>query len=117
MANDSETLHRLRQATDLEPNLSERKMFGGHCFMVSGNMAFGLTGSEDLMVRVGPNAYEEALSQPHSRKMDFTGRPMKGFVYVEQAGFEDEEALHAWLERGLSFARGLPPKQKKPKKK
>ncbi len=113
MANDSETLHRLRQATNLEPNIGERKMFGGHCFMVNGNMAFGLTGGEDLMVRVGPDAYEEALAQPHCREMDFTGRPMRGLVYVGPAGFEDGEGLQAWLERGLSFARSLPPKKKK----
>jgi hypothetical protein len=77
--------------------------------MFQGNMCVGVV-NEELMVRVGPNAYEEALAQPHARKMDFTGKPMKGFVYVEADGFADDEDLQAWIDRGVAFASSLPAK-------
>jgi TfoX/Sxy family transcriptional regulator of competence genes len=91
------------------PGLSERKMFGGLCFLHEGNMCFGIVGSE-LMVRVGPDAYESSLSRPHAREMDFTGRSMRGMVYVAEAGIQEDEDLGGWLERGLEFASLLPPK-------
>jgi hypothetical protein len=84
-------------------------MFGGLCFLVSGNMCCGIVGDE-LMVRVGPGAYSECLARPHAREMDFTGRAMKGMVYVGTAGFESDADLDAWLERGLAFAESLPAK-------
>lgn len=84
-------------------------MFGGLCFMVNGNMCFGVVGSE-LMVRVGPDAYEEAVSLPDAREMDFTGRSMRGMVYVSEAGISEDENLRGWLARGLGFASALPPK-------
>ncbi len=89
--------------------MSERKMFGGLCFMLDGNMCFGIVGSE-LMVRVGPASYEQMLAQPHAREMDFTGRSMKGMVYVGEAGISEDDDLDAWLARGVSFAESLPPK-------
>ncbi|MCH8297260.1 MAG: TfoX/Sxy family protein [Chloroflexi bacterium] len=92
-----------------EPGYTERKMFGGICFMVGRNMAVGVTGG-DLMVRPGPDDFEAALALPHARPMDFTGRPMKGFVYVESAGIATEAALAEWVERGARFARSLPAK-------
>ena len=67
-------------------------------------------GDSELMVRVGPQAYEEAVRQPHARKMDFTGRPMKGFVYVASDGFESDADLHGWIDRGVRFAGSLPTK-------
>ena len=84
-------------------------MFGGLCFMVNSNMSFGVFGCE-LMVRVGPDAYKEAVSLPDAREMDFTGRSMRGTVYVSEAGIGEDEDLGAWLDRGLGFASGLPPK-------
>ena len=88
----------------------ERKMFGGLGFLCGGNMACGIVGDE-LMVRVGPGAWSEALSQPHAREMDFTGRSMKGMVYVEVAGIAEDADLAAWVERGTIYARSLPPKE------
>jgi len=84
-------------------------MFGGLAFLLGGNMSIGVMKGE-LMVRVGPEAHEAALGQPHARKMDFTGRAMKGFVYVGLAGFESDDDLRAWIERGVAFAGSLPPK-------
>ena len=84
-------------------------MFGGNAFMVHGHMCVGIVGS-DLMVRVGPQAYEESLQLPNARPMDFTGRPMKGFIYVVETGKLSDKELKAWLQRGLRFIATLPPK-------
>ncbi len=72
-------------------------------------MACGVIG-EELMVRVGPDAYDEVLALPHAREMDFTTRPMRGFVYVAPGGFEDDGDLAAWVDRSLRFVRSLPPR-------
>ncbi len=72
-------------------------------------MAFGIVGNE-LMVPVGPKGYEDALAQRHAREMDFTGRPLKGMVYVSSRGIEDDEDLDGWVTRGVAFAGSLPAK-------
>jgi len=84
-------------------------MFGGLCFMTNGNMCFGIVGSE-LMVRVGADSYDEALALPHAREMDFTGRSMRGMVYVAEDGIAEDDDLAEWLRRGLDYAVSLPPK-------
>ena len=86
-------------------------MFGGLAFLVRGHMSCGIVG-ETLMVRVGPEHYTEALRLPHAREMDFTGRALKGFVYVAPNGVRTAAALKRWLELGAAFARQLPPKKK-----
>ena len=92
-----------------QQGLAERRMFGGLAFMLHGNMSVGVTGDE-LMVRVGADAYEQALTLPHAREMDFTGRAMRGFVFVEPAGLAGDDDLEAWVRRGVDFALSLPPK-------
>lgn len=87
---------------------SERKMFGGLAFMVRGHMTVGVIGG-DLMVRVGPDAYEDALADPSARPMDFTGKPMTGMVFVAGDGLDDD-ALDGWVGRALAFTTSLPPK-------
>ena len=77
--------------------------------MLRGNMSCGVE-KENLMVRVGPDAYDEALAQPHARLMDFTGRPMKGMVFVESAAYESDDDLRGWVERGVEYALSLPAK-------
>ena len=109
MPYDETLAERVRALFQSEPGCTERKLFGGICFMVGGNMAVGITGI-DLMVRPGPDDFEDALELPHARPMDFTGRPMKGFVYVEPAGLTTKAALAEWVERGVRFARSLPAK-------
>lgn len=109
MAFDEGLAERIRERVDLTAGVTEKKMFGGLCFLLNGNMCFGIVGSE-LMVRVGPDAYEGALALPHARQMDFTGRSMRGFVYVDEAGVGEDEDLSAWMDRGLAFASSLPPK-------
>jgi TfoX/Sxy family transcriptional regulator of competence genes len=90
-------------------DVSERKMFGGIAFLVAGNMAVGVIG-EDLMVRLDPADAERALGEEHVRPMDFTGRPMKGMVYVDSGGTGDDDALAGWVGAGAGFAASLPPK-------
>lgn len=90
-------------------DVQERKMFGGLAFMVRGHMSCGIL-DERLMVRVAPAAYDAALAEPHVKPMDFTGKPMRGFVYVEPAGIATEEDLAQWVGRGVAFAHSLPPK-------
>jgi len=109
MAFDEALAGRIRKLMASREGLSERRMFGGLAFMLGGNMACGVT-SKDLMVRVGPGAYDDALAQPHARPMDFTGRAMKGMVFVDPPGYATDEGLAAWVERGAAFAGSLPPK-------
>ncbi len=109
MAYDEGLAQRIREAFEGQPGVVEKKMFGGIAFMVQGNMSVGVIG-EELMVRVGPDGYDDALAQPHARPMDFTGRPMKGFIYVDEAGIEGDETLQSWIDRGVMFARSLPAK-------
>ena len=87
--------------------LTEKEMFGGLAFMLNGNMACGVVG-EELMVRVGPDNYHKALAERYTRPMDFTGRPLKGLVYVEEDAVVAD--LDNWVNRGAEFAGSLPPK-------
>lgn len=109
MAYDEGLAQRLREAFVEQPGVVEKKMFGGLAFMVQGHMCCGVL-ADELMVRVGPDHYEVALTRPHAREMDFTGRPMRGMVMVAGDGFETERDLAAWVERGLKFVLSLPPK-------
>lgn len=108
MAYNEELAERIR---DLMPVLGvvEKKMFGGLCFMLNGNMSCGIVGDK-LMVRVGKENQKAALALPHAKPMDFTGRPMSSMVYVEPAGIESKEELEAWVRKGCDFALSLPAK-------
>ncbi len=109
MAYNEELALRIRQSIGMQTGVTERKMFGGLCFMVHGNMLGGVMGDE-IIVRVGAERYEDALKQPHAREMDFTGRPMRGFVVVASEGIASDERLDEWVQRGAQFATSLPPK-------
>jgi TfoX/Sxy family transcriptional regulator of competence genes len=109
VAYDEELAARVRTALAERDDVSERKMFGGIAFMVAGNMCCGIT-SEDLMLRLGENAADEALDDPRARPMDFTGRPMKGYVYVDTAGMTSDADLQVWVDKALRFVTTLPPK-------
>ena len=77
MAYDEGLAQRIRELLEDTPNLSEKKMFGGVAFLVNGSMAVGII-KDELMVRVGPEAHDHAIAEPHARPMDFTGRPLRG---------------------------------------
>lgn len=109
MAYDEGLAERVREALADVAAVDEKRMFGGIAFMVNGHMACGVTG-ERFMVRVGPEGYAAALAAPHAREMDFTGRPLKGFVFVDADGYASDEDLAGWIEQSLTFVRSLPPK-------
>jgi hypothetical protein len=109
MAYDETVAQRVRKALQNRSNVSEKKMFGGVAFILSGNMCCGVLG-DSLMARVGPDQYEHALRQSHAKEMDFTGRSMKGFVYVSPEGFQSDADLKRWLNLCIDFAASLPAK-------
>ena len=112
MAYDESLANRVRKMLEKTGGVSEKKMFGGLCFLVNGNMALGLV-NEDLMIRVKPESYEKMLAQPNVRKMDFTGKPLKGFLYVGGKGTDTDKDLKKWVSRSIDFAMTLPSKEKK----
>ena len=109
MAYDEQLAERVRRFLDRHDGVAEKKMFGGLSFILRGNMCCGVV-RDDLVIRVGREEYGALLAEPHARPMDFTGRPLKGFVYVGPDGHRSDEALEKWLERGVDFALSLPPK-------
>ncbi len=109
MAYDEKLAARVRRSLEQVPGVEERKMFGGLAFLLHGHMFCGIVGS-DLMVRVGPEDYETTLAEAHVRPMDFTGRPLRGMVYVGAAGLRSAPALRKWVQRGQRLAHALPPK-------
>jgi TfoX/Sxy family transcriptional regulator of competence genes len=109
MAYDEGLAERVREKLESYDGYSEKRMFGGLCILLNGNMTCGIIGDE-LMVRVGPHNYDDALARPHARPSDFTGKPMKGFVYIAPAGIESDDELTDWTKRGAAFARSLPKK-------
>ena len=112
MSFDEGLAERIREALQAHQYITEKKMFGGLAFMSRGYMFVGILG-EVLMARVGPEGYERALSRKHVRVMDFTGKPMKGYVFVDPPGFEDDAALSGWVEACHRFVQSLPPKKPK----
>jgi TfoX/Sxy family transcriptional regulator of competence genes len=91
------------------PDLTEREMFGGIAFMLKGNMAVGVSGDE-LMVRVGKEGHDAAISLPGARVFDMASRPMKGWILVSAEAMGTEDDLGSWVERGVAYAESLPPK-------
>ena len=109
MAYDKQLAMQVRSALSSQQSLTEREMFGGIGFMIAGNMACGVNG-DDLIVRVGPDAYEQALAQEGVKEFDMTGRPMRGWVIVSDSKMSTDAELNAWVHKGALFARTLPAK-------
>ncbi len=109
MAYDDGLAQRVRDILEEEPGFGEKKMFGGICFLLFGNMVCGII-KDDLIVRVGADRYSEMLKMPQTKKFDITGKPMKGWVMVLSAALDSDEELNNWVQRALSFVRTLPPK-------
>jgi TfoX/Sxy family transcriptional regulator of competence genes len=109
MAYDEAVAERVRSVLKRRRGISERKMFGGIAFMLKGNMCCGVQ-DKDLVLRLGKDAAAEAMNGPHTRPMDFTGKPLKSMVYVGPAGYRSDEDLMAWVERAVNHVKTLPPK-------
>jgi TfoX/Sxy family transcriptional regulator of competence genes len=103
MAWDISVEQRIRRYFEAREVAHEAKrMMGGLCFMVDGKMCVGVEKNR-LMARIGPDAYDDALKRKGCRPMDFTGRPMRGFVFVGREGLQAEQDLSYWLELALSY--------------
>ena len=110
MTDDDEILvARIRQILKRRRGYSEKKMFGGVCFMINGNMCVG-PWKGSLIVRLEKEKHEETQAEPHVHPMDITGRVMKGWARVDPAGIESAADLKSWVQRGADFAASLPPK-------
>ena len=112
MAYDEKLAARIRKALGNYPVVSEIKMFGGLCFTLHGNMCCGVSGKskDNLILRVAPESAAKYLSEPHVRPMDFTGRPMKNFLYIGPGGYKTAASLRKWIQRAGDYALSLPPK-------
>jgi TfoX/Sxy family transcriptional regulator of competence genes len=108
MAYDEQLAVRVRALLKGRRTIVEKKMFGGLAYMSRGKLFAGIL-NRDLVVRVGPEANDQALKEPHTRPMNFTGRPMKGYLYVSPGGTRTAAYLRKWLTRGQKFVTSLPP--------
>jgi len=109
MPYDKGLAQRVRELLEDEPDFDEKKMFGGICFLLFGNMVCGII-NDDLIVRIGADNYAEALKLPGIKKFDLTGKPMKGWVMVLSKALESDETLSEWVQKAVTFVRSLPPK-------
>ena len=103
---------KVRMELQGEGEIKEQRMFGGLCFLHNGNMLCGVGKDRNLMVRVGPEQYQLALHSKHAREMDFTGKPMKGLVYISPSGYRTKTMLAKWIFMGLCYTNTLPAKKK-----
>jgi TfoX/Sxy family transcriptional regulator of competence genes len=112
MAFDLGLAQRVRAVVADRPGISERAMFGGLAFLVDGKMFVGIRNSS-LMARVGSERHQHALAMPGVRVMDFTGRPMKGYAYIDPPAISADQDLSAWVLWCLEFVAKLPEKRPK----
>jgi TfoX/Sxy family transcriptional regulator of competence genes len=109
MAFDESLAARIRDAVARKKGVAEKKMFGGVGFLLNGNMLVGVW-KDSIIVRIGPDAYDDALLEPHVREFDITGKPMKGWIMVDADGIEEDDVLADWIQRASSFVKTLPAK-------
>ena len=110
MAYDEKLADRVRGLLAGRRDVTEREMFGGLTFMVGGHMCCGVNGDE-LIVRLRPADAEAALDRLGARPMDFTGRPMRGFVTVRPEGLKGQ-ALRRWVALAVEHGESLQPERK-----
>ena len=115
MAYSEKLADRIRERLSEKEQIEEKRMMGGLCFLYKGKMCCGVM-NDDLMVRVIESKAEETLNRRHVREMDFTGRPLKSFVYVSEEGYKKLKDLSHWVDMGLEFVDSLPPKAFEKKK-
>jgi len=113
MALDEDLAERMRVALAGTGAVREVRMFGGLCFMLNGNMVAG-TSKRGLLVRVGKDQHSNALARPDAKRMEMTGRPMEGYIFVDPPP-RDDRSLQEWLALAVAFVKTLPPKLAKSK--
>jgi TfoX/Sxy family transcriptional regulator of competence genes len=114
MPYDEAIAERIRQVVAGWKNTSHKKMFGGVCHLLNGNMFCGVY-KEFLILRLGEDAAADALEQEHVNVFDITGRPMRGWVMVDRKGFKSDAMLKKWLDQAKAFVAALPPKKAAPR--
>jgi TfoX/Sxy family transcriptional regulator of competence genes len=110
MAYDEDLANRIRELIAADTDVTEKKMFGGLAFLVGGNMSVAASGQGGLMVRVDPADTDALLSKPHAAPFEMRGRAMQGWLRVDAEGVRTKRQLEPWVERGVGYARSLPPK-------
>lgn len=110
MAYDEELAGRIRDLLAGEPDLTEKKMFGGLAFLVGGNMAVAASGEGGILVRADPEASEGLVATTAARPMEMRGRPMRGWLRVDLDDVRSDTELATWVEIGATYARSLPAK-------
>lgn len=111
MPYDVELANRLREQLADEDGLVEKAMFGGRAFLLHGNMVVSAFSRGGLMVRVGPDAVDDALAKPHTEQIRMRGREMIGWIHVASEGLRTKREVARWTRRALEFARTLPAKR------
>ena len=109
MAYDQVLASRIREVIGPLPEITEKKIFGGVCYLLNGNMACGVI-KDGLIVRLAPAQFETARSRPGTRPFAMSGKPMTGWLVVDPEGTASEADLRGWVGQTLDFARSLPPK-------
>ena len=110
MAYDEDLANRIRELVADQPNLTEKKMFGGLSFLIGGNMAIAASGQGGILVRVDPEESDELVETTEARLMEMRGREMRGWLRVAPEHLGTKPQLAKWVERGAAYARSLPPK-------
>ena len=111
MAYDEDLANRIRELIAAEPDVTEQRMFGGLAFLVGGHMSVAASRQGGLMVRVDPDETEALLAKPHARPFEMRGRALDGWLRVDAEGVRTKRQLEPWVERGVAYARSLPPKR------
>jgi TfoX/Sxy family transcriptional regulator of competence genes len=111
MAYDEDLANRIRELVAGDPEVIEKRMFGGLAFLVGGNMSVAASGQGGLMVRVDPGDTEALLTRPHVRPFEMRGRAMQGWLRVDPEGVRTKRQLEPWVKRGVGYARSLPSKR------
>ena len=111
MAYDEDLANRIRELIAAEADVTEKKMFGGLAFLVGGHMSVTASREGGLMVRVDPGDTGALLTKPHTRPFEMRGRAMDGWLRVDADGLGTKRQLEPWVERGVGYARSLPPKR------
>ena len=107
---DETLARRIRKVLDGRSDLVEKHMFGGACFMIRGRMCCGIIDSS-LMVRLDPDEADRVADEPHVRPMDFTGKPMRGYLFVDAEGIDSPKALKSWVDRSVAHIETMPVKK------
>ena len=110
MAYDEDLANRIRELIAGEPDVTEKRMFGGLAFLIGGNMAVAASGQGGLMVRVDPEETDELVAKPHAQPFVMRGREMRGWLRVDDVGVRTKRQLEPWVKRGVAYARSLPAK-------